>query len=192
MPSIAAITIYLFGVTSFLAGLNTLLSPESALESFNLSPSSLPPMLGNGLAATAMGLYYCLAAWQENRTFFFLTVPMRTLTATIFWNVGGTWRLAAYWEGAGAFLTLVALISCRRWGSFNQEGLQKRRFSESGWFAEGLSKAYDPTRQLHVAWRRGQRLLFLYIIAIASLSAHDRIFRGISNDCRVNNFYKGG
>lgn len=114
MPSNAAITIYLFGITSFFAGINILLSPESALDSFNLSPDALPPMLGNGLAATAMGLYYCLAAWQENRIFFTLTVPMRTLTATLFWKVGGSWQLAAYWEGAGAFLTLVALISQRR------------------------------------------------------------------------------
>lgn len=114
MPSKAALTIYLFGITAFLAGVNNLLSPEAALETFGLSDSCLPPILGNGLAAIAMGIYYCLAAWQENRAFFILTVPMRCLTATVFWRAGGAWQLAGYWEGGGALLTLIALVLAKK------------------------------------------------------------------------------
>lgn len=110
MPSKAAYTVYLFGITAFLAGLNTLCTPTTALNNFGLSHASLPPMLGNGLAAIAMGIYYCLAAWQENTMFFILTVPMRGLTATVFYELGGPWRIAGYWEGAGAFMTLIALL----------------------------------------------------------------------------------
>ena len=34
-----------------------------------------------------MALYYSLAAYQENRTFFIATVPMRLLTAIVFLGV---------------------------------------------------------------------------------------------------------
>lgn len=57
-----------------------------------------------------MGIYYTLAAYQENRTFFFLTVPMRMLTATVFWSQGGAWKLAGMWEGGGAVVTGLALV----------------------------------------------------------------------------------
>ena len=58
-----------------------------------------------------MGIYYSLAAYQENRSFFKLTVPMRLLTATVFWGQGGTWKVAGLWEGAGAVLTGLALLA---------------------------------------------------------------------------------
>jgi hypothetical protein len=57
-----------------------------------------------------MGIYYTLAAAQENRTFFYLTIPMRLLTSMIFWIQGGEWKVASIWEGAGAFLTALALM----------------------------------------------------------------------------------
>jgi hypothetical protein len=65
---------------------------------------------GNSLAAIAMGIYYSLAAYQENRSFFKLTVPMRLLTATVFWGQGGMWKGAGLWEGVGAGLTGLALL----------------------------------------------------------------------------------
>lgn len=65
---------------------------------------------GNSLAAIAMGIYYTLAAYQENRAFFYLTVPMRVLTSTVFWTQGGQWKMAGLWEGGGAVLTAVALM----------------------------------------------------------------------------------
>ena len=110
MPSLAAITIYAFGLSALLAGLQNLLFPQSALATFDLSSTCLPPTLGNGLAAVAMGIYYILAAWQENHTFFKLTIPMRMLTATVFWSLGGTWKLAGVWEGAGASATALAMV----------------------------------------------------------------------------------
>jgi hypothetical protein len=57
-----------------------------------------------------MGIYYTLAAFQENRAFFFLTIPMRMLTSTVFWRQGGDWKIASIWEGGGAVLTGVALM----------------------------------------------------------------------------------
>ncbi|CAN8096210.1 unnamed protein product [Discula destructiva] len=64
-------------------------------------------MKANSLAAIAMGIYYPLAAFQENQAFFIATVPMRSLSATVFWLPD--WRAAAIWEGAGAALTGLAL-----------------------------------------------------------------------------------
>lgn len=54
-----------------------------------------------------MGLYYTLAAYQENTAFFCLTVPMRLLTTLVFWSQG--WTMPALWEGGGAILTGAAL-----------------------------------------------------------------------------------
>ena len=111
MPTPAAYTIYLFGITALLAGLSNLLSPTNALSAFDLPDACLQPMYGNALAAIAMGIYYTLAAYQENRAFFILTVPMRMLTAVTFWSV--RWKTAGVWEGAGAVLTGLALVMGR-------------------------------------------------------------------------------
>ena len=80
------------------------------MSSLNISPVCLTPMRGNALAAIAMGIYYSLAAWQENWTFFKLTVPMRCLTAFVFWDAGDQWKIAGIWEGLGAALTAAALL----------------------------------------------------------------------------------
>ncbi|KAM7212538.1 hypothetical protein V8F06_012077, partial [Rhypophila decipiens] len=109
MPSATALTIYLFGASSLLAGLNNLFSPSSALASLDLPLTAVNASNGLSLAAIAMGIYYPLAAYQENRAFFVLTVPMRLLTATVFWIQGGAWRLPSVWEGTGALITLSAL-----------------------------------------------------------------------------------
>jgi len=112
MPSIAAITIFVFGITSLYAGCNGLLYPQSLLKSLNLpnEDATEQTALAMALAAIAMGLYYPLAAYQGNRPFFFLTVPMRLLTATVFWRNGGSWKAPAVWEGLGAVLTGLALL----------------------------------------------------------------------------------
>ncbi|KAM7192188.1 hypothetical protein V8F33_008462, partial [Rhypophila sp. PSN 637] len=78
--------------------------------SLDLPPTAIPASHGLSLAALAMGIYYSLAAYQENRSFFVLTVPMRLLTATVFWGQGDAWRLPAVWEGGGALFTLGALV----------------------------------------------------------------------------------
>jgi hypothetical protein len=110
MPSYTAYTILAFGITAFLSGTYSLLFPESSLSNFSLPASALPAAQGNALAAIAMGIYYTLAAVQENRAFFAATVPMRLLTATVFWAQGGRWKVASLWEGIGAGLTGLMLL----------------------------------------------------------------------------------
>jgi hypothetical protein len=110
MPSAPAFTIALFGFTSLIAGVSTLVSPSQFIDNFSLPADALPTVYGNGLAATGMGLYYLLAAYQENRAFFIATVPMRLLTTTVFANLDGPWRLPAIWEGVGAITTLAAVV----------------------------------------------------------------------------------
>jgi hypothetical protein len=57
-----------------------------------------------------MGLYYLLAAYQENSIFFIATVPMRLVTTAVFASLSGPWRVPAAWEGLGAFVTLAAVV----------------------------------------------------------------------------------
>lgn len=106
MPSAAAVTILLFGITSLGAGLQGLLFSSSSPSVSNNGEQQA--MAANYLAATAMGLYYPLLAVQENRPFFLATVPMRSLSAVVFWRQ--QWTAAAAWEGAGALLTAAALL----------------------------------------------------------------------------------
>lgn len=110
MPSYTAYTILAFGATSLLSGAYSLLFPDALLSTFSLPASALPAARGNALAAIAMGIYYTLASVQENRAFFAATVPMRLLTATVFWMQGGGWRVPSLWEGIGAGLTGVTLL----------------------------------------------------------------------------------
>ena len=104
-----SITISLFGTSAFVLGLSSLLAPEMGLQSQSLPQEALPAYYGNALAAIGMGIYYNLAAYQGNRAFFALTVPMRLLTTVVFWSQGGMWKNAAVWEAGGAGLTGVAL-----------------------------------------------------------------------------------
>jgi hypothetical protein len=110
MPNAAALSIYLFGISALLFGAYTLLFTTDILNTFNLPQSAEGVLSGNGCAAFAMGLYYILAAWQNNRAFFKVSVPMRCLTTAVWWRVGGQWKQAAIWEGTGALLTAVALV----------------------------------------------------------------------------------
>ena len=109
MPSLAASTVYAFGTTALVAGINNLLSPQSTLQSFQLPLAALPAVNGNSLAAIAVGSLYILSAYQENRAFFLMSIPTRTLTGTVFWYAGGLWRVAGVWEGGGALITALAL-----------------------------------------------------------------------------------
>lgn len=132
MPSLTSKTVFAFGFTAFLAGLHNLISTQSALATFNQPASATPLINGNALAAIAMGIYYSLAAYQENFAFFVCTVPMRLLTTFIFWTHNDgvqAWRLAAIWEGAGAVLTAAALvwdIRADRWSGWKGTGKSKR------------------------------------------------------------------
>ncbi|KAE9962804.1 hypothetical protein EG328_012015 [Venturia inaequalis] len=110
MPSATALTIALFGLSCLVAGIHTLTSPSTYIGNLSLPLQALPAVYGLGLASTAMGIYYLLAAYQENRAFFVATVPMRLLTTAVFAGLGGPWRVPAIWEGIGALITLVALV----------------------------------------------------------------------------------
>ena len=79
-----------------------------------------------------MGLYYPLAAAQDNRAFFALTVPTRLLTTGGFVLQG--WTVAAVWERVGAVLTAAALLVDRnngRWQEINS------------WLITGLCAVYE-------------------------------------------------
>ena len=115
MPPLSAISIYLFGLMAFIAGAHDLMFPSTSLSARGLSAEALPVHYGNALAAIAMGLYYTLAAYQRNRMFFILTVPMRLLTASVFGAQGGLWRGVAMWEAGGALITAFALFIELTW-----------------------------------------------------------------------------
>lgn len=115
MPSAAAFTIFLFGITALATGLQGLFQTAQK-QSFSDPSLATQAMTANYLAATAMGLYYPLMAHQENRAFFLATIPMRMLSATVFWLQ--QWKAASVWEGAGAISTGMAIL----WESRQREG----------------------------------------------------------------------
>ncbi|RFU76542.1 hypothetical protein TARUN_5706 [Trichoderma arundinaceum] len=108
MSPIPRATILAFGATSFVSGIASLISPALMIDSLSLPSGAVPAVKGNALAAIAMGIYYTLAAYQNNTAFFAATVPMRLLTATVFW--GQDWKAASIWEGTGAVLTATTLF----------------------------------------------------------------------------------
>lgn len=118
MVSFPALTIHLFGASCLVAGFHNLLRRRVALATFSVPASALPAINGNSLAAIAMGIYYHLAATQENRAFFALTVPMRLLTAYVFCFASGAtteqtrkaFWLAGVWEASGSLLTAASLV----------------------------------------------------------------------------------
>ncbi|OJD18271.1 hypothetical protein AJ78_01710 [Emergomyces pasteurianus Ep9510] len=114
--ALSSLTIFIFGLSALLHGIHTLLHPSAVLISLGLPATALPAINATSLAAIAMGIYYTLAAYQRNKSFYALTVPMRFLTASVFWNQarvsveGRGWRTAALWEGGGALVTGLALF----------------------------------------------------------------------------------
>ncbi len=108
MPSAAAVTIYLFGASAFYHGVSNLLSPRKALTAKQLPDSSLSALNGFSVAIIGIGIYYTLAAYQENTAFFVMTLS-RLISARIFWVQGPAWRVIATWEGISAGMTALAL-----------------------------------------------------------------------------------
>jgi hypothetical protein len=109
MPSLAAITIYIFGLSALNHGVNNLFTPQKALAAKRLPESALPALNSFSVAIIGIGIYYCLAAYQENRAFFVMTLA-RFISATIFWYQGPAWRVISVWEGVSAALTGAALL----------------------------------------------------------------------------------
>ncbi|KAF5011841.1 hypothetical protein FDECE_2073 [Fusarium decemcellulare] len=108
MPSIAALTIYLFGASAFNHGVSNLVSQRKALVAKQLPDSALPALNGFSVAIIGIGIYYMLAAYQENRAFFTMTLA-RFISARIFWAQGPAWRVIATWEAISAVMTAAAL-----------------------------------------------------------------------------------
>ncbi|KAI6754576.1 hypothetical protein HG530_012328 [Fusarium avenaceum] len=108
MPSVTAITIFIFGLSAFNHGVSNLILPRKALAAKQLHESALPALNGFSVAIIGIGIYYMLAAYQENRAFFALTLA-RFISASIFWFQGPAWRVIATWEAMSAVMTAVAL-----------------------------------------------------------------------------------
>ncbi|KAJ4258116.1 hypothetical protein NW762_008257 [Fusarium torreyae] len=109
MPSITALTIYVFGLSAFNHGVGNLISQRKALAAKQLPESALPALNAFSVAIIGIGIYYMLAAYQENRTFFAMTLA-RFISASIFWAQGPAWRVIATWEAVSAGLTGAALV----------------------------------------------------------------------------------
>ncbi|KAH6634384.1 hypothetical protein B0J18DRAFT_17553 [Chaetomium sp. MPI-SDFR-AT-0129] len=107
MPSTAAITIYIFGATAIYQGASILLAPRHALAAKQLPESARPALTSFGVTISGLGIFYTLAAYQENRTFFALTL-FRIPAAIIFGAQGPGWRPMAVWE---VFATLATAAS---------------------------------------------------------------------------------
>ncbi|KAF4960327.1 hypothetical protein FGADI_974 [Fusarium gaditjirri] len=116
MPSITAVTIFIFGLSAFNHGVSNLISPRKALAAKQLQDSALPALNSFSVAIIGIGIYYMLAAYQENRGFFALTLG-RFISARIFWVQGPAWRVIATWEAFSAGLTAVALAYEGYYGS---------------------------------------------------------------------------
>lgn len=109
MPSISALTIYIFGASAFNHGVSNLVSQRKALASKQLPDSALPALNGFSVAIIGIGIYYMLAAYQENRAFFAMTLA-RFISARIFWAQGPAWQVIATWEAVSAVMTGIALV----------------------------------------------------------------------------------
>ncbi|KAH7117557.1 hypothetical protein B0J11DRAFT_536242 [Dendryphion nanum] len=114
MPSTTAYTIAIFGLSCFLSGIFTLFNASISLSTLDLPPTARPAVQASSLAAIAMGVFYCLAAWQENRAFFKFSLGTRTLTTVVFLRTGGPWWMLGIWEGVGVLSTMAGLVWDRR------------------------------------------------------------------------------
>ena len=132
MISAAAVASHVFALTCWVVGVHNLARPQAALAGFGLPAVALPTVKGTSLAAIAMGIYYHLAGFQENRSFFVATVPMRLLTASVFCLAPGAqseetrsvFRVAGFWEGGFAIVTATAL-AYDWWAKTNAAGRVK-------------------------------------------------------------------
>ena len=108
MPSATAITVYLFGASVVYQGASILFAPRRALAAKGLPESALPSLNAFSVAASGIGLFYILAAYQENKIFFAFSL-LRLPAAVIFWAQGPGWHAMATWEALSTLLTAGAL-----------------------------------------------------------------------------------
>lgn len=113
--SLPAQTVAGFGVMTILMGLTGLLSPQTLLDilGFDLAQTRTFVM-ASSQASIAVGSYYVLSAFQENRGFFAATCYIRLANTLVFSAMVITgaaplgWLMVAAYEVLGAAVTTVA------------------------------------------------------------------------------------
>jgi len=122
MSSLTSKTIAIWGSTCLLRGLTYVLLPTPALTHFALPISAFPMSNEAGLRGVAIGVLYIIAGMQDNKPLAIATIPLRILTAIVFWLQSGdgtdvfaasnanNWKVASIWEGAGALVTGLAMV----------------------------------------------------------------------------------
>lgn len=115
--SLPAKTVAGFGVMTILMGLTGLLSPQTLLDilgfPFDLAQTRTF-MMASSQASIAVGSYYLLSAFQENRGFFAATCYIRLVNTLVFSAMVITgaaplgWLMVAAYEVLGAAVTTVA------------------------------------------------------------------------------------
>jgi len=83
-----------------------------------------------------MGLLYIIAGMQNNRSVAIATIPLRLLTAAVFWLQSGdsmavfvessasNWKVTSFFEGVGGLLTGLAMV----WDAYgNGSGKAQRK-----------------------------------------------------------------
>lgn len=114
MPSVAALSIYIYGLFTSLAGTYNIIFSSNTAPIDPVLPLSVVEAIY--VAAIASGAYSLLAAWQENRAFFWAKVAVGALTATVLGRHArdgeglDIWGTVAVWEGAAAATTGVCLF----------------------------------------------------------------------------------
>lgn len=125
-------TMFIFGVLAFLLGIIGLIQPELTLQILGFEVLDREAraagdftvlfLTASSMASTNMGAYYVILALREVRLFFWITVPFRMLTFTIFTLavVNGVapqgFLGVGIWELIGALATGAALLYERRRG----------------------------------------------------------------------------
>jgi hypothetical protein len=109
MPSPTAFTVYAFGVVALFLGISGLHDPSSSLQHLDLPATAAPSVQASSLGAIAVGAFYILAASQENRAFFKLSLVTRTLTTIWALKMGNGWTALGVFEGLGAFGTACTM-----------------------------------------------------------------------------------
>jgi hypothetical protein len=123
-------TMFIFGVMALLFGLIGLVKPEIVFSILGLEvidrarrvagDYTLPCVVASCMASFNMGVYYILAALNDQRAFYLWTVPFRAVTFTVFTAAALTgvapitWIGLGVWELCGGVATGLALYFDKR------------------------------------------------------------------------------
>jgi len=110
MPSPAAISLYAFGISTIVFNLPYMFFPNQCARDFLLPPTAAASLKISSLEAVGEAVFYCLAAYQENRAFFKLSVLIRALTASWRLSYGTSLFLMEIWNLVNTGWTAIALI----------------------------------------------------------------------------------